>query len=189
MGYLAFFIACFTCYLFQIHAETAQQETFKMPEDPVMVIQTNQGDIEVRLFPKKAPKAVENFIRLADSGYYNNLTFHRVIKNFMIQGGDPNGNGTGGKSIWGTKFEDETDPSLTFDKPGYLAMANAGPNTNGSQFFITTAPTPWLNGKHTIFGQVISGNDVVKKIENAPSGPSNAPIEKQVIQKIYLKKS
>ncbi len=165
----------------------AGEPTFTMPADPIMVIETNQGSIEVRLFPQVAPKAVENFIRLAESGYYNNTTFHRIIPSFMIQGGDPRGNGTGGESIWKTKFQDEYSPTVLFNKPGYLAMANAGPNTNGSQFFITTAKTPWLNHKHTIFGEVIGGTEVVKKIETAGS-QSGAPKSPQTIVKIYSKK-
>lgn len=166
----------------------AGEAAFTMPADPVMVIETNQGNIEVRLFPKVAPKAVENFIRLAEKGYYNNTTFHRIIPNFMLQGGDPLGNGTGGQSIWNTKFEDECSPSLSFNKPGYLAMANAGPNTNGSQFFITTVDTPWLNRKHTIFGEVIAGQKVVQAIEKAGT-PSGRPTSTQTILKIRSKNS
>ncbi|KAK0387591.1 hypothetical protein NLU13_3837 [Sarocladium strictum] len=130
------------------------------------VIHTTYGDITVRLFPDAAPKAVENFVTHSKRGYYNNTIFHRVIRKFMIQGGDPLGDGTGGESIWGREFEDEFS-SLKHDKPYTLSMANAGPNTNGSQFFITTEKTPWLDGKHTIFGRAISGLDVVHKIENA----------------------
>lgn len=123
--------------------------------DTIATIQTSLGNITVRLFPEYAPKACENFTTLAKKGYYNGITFHRVINDFMIQGGDPRGNGTGGP---GYKFADEEVP-YKFDKPGYLAMANAGPNTNGSQFFITHVETPWLNGKHTIFGQVMTSDD------------------------------
>ncbi|MGC2310878.1 MAG: peptidylprolyl isomerase [Candidatus Babeliaceae bacterium] len=155
-------------------------------KDPIVVIQTNQGDIEVRLFPAVAPKTVENFIGLTRKKYYENTIFHRIIPGFMIQGGDPLGNGTGGKSIWGTAFKDEFDAKVTFDKPFLLAMANAGPNTNGSQFFITTIPTPWLNNKHTIFGEVINGKDVVKRIESAGT-TSGKPTSQQTIIKIYEK--
>ncbi|KAL2209851.1 hypothetical protein CC79DRAFT_462740 [Sarocladium strictum] len=130
------------------------------------VIHTTYGDITVRLFPDAAPKAVENFVTHSKRAYYNNTIFHRVIRKFMIQGGDPLGDGTGGESIWGREFEDEFS-SLKHDKPYTLSMANAGPNTNGSQFFITTEKTPWLDGKHTIFGRAISGLDVIHKIENA----------------------
>lgn len=122
---------------------------------------TAKGDIKVELYTQSAPKTVNNFIFLAKEGFYDNTTFHRVIEGFMAQGGDPTGTGTGGP---GYQFEDEIDPSKAFDEPGYLAMANAGPDTNGSQFFITTAATPWLNGAHTIFGKVLSGMDVVGKL-------------------------
>ncbi len=127
-------------------------------------IKTNKGEIKLDLFPDVAPVTVVNFITLANSGYYNNLTFHRVIKDFMIQGGDPTGTGSGGP---GYQFGDEFKEGVVFDKKGILAMANAGPNTNGSQFFITHVPTDWLNHKHTIFGKVVSDMDqeVVDKIE------------------------
>ncbi|KAI5848731.1 hypothetical protein DFP73DRAFT_542221 [Morchella snyderi] len=129
------------------------------------VIHTSMGDIHVRLFPEAAPRTVENFVTHARNGYYNGTIFHRVIRKFMVQGGDPCGDGTGGESIWGGEFEDEFS-TLRHDKPYTLSMANAGPNTNGSQFFITTEKTPWLDGKHTIFGRTIQGLDVVNKIEN-----------------------
>ncbi|EEQ86813.2 hypothetical protein RJZ56_005611 [Blastomyces dermatitidis] len=129
------------------------------------VLHTTLGDIHLRLFPSAAPKTVENFVTHARNGYYNNTIFHRVIRKFMIQAGDPLGDGTGGESIWGGEFEDEFS-TLRHDKPYTLSMANAGPNTNGSQFFITTEKTPWLDGKHTIFGRAVKGLDVVHKIEN-----------------------
>ncbi|EON96898.1 putative cyclophilin-type peptidyl-prolyl cis-trans isomerase protein [Phaeoacremonium minimum UCRPA7] len=129
------------------------------------IIHTTYGDIHIRLFPEAAPKAVENFVTHSKRGYYNNTIFHRVIKKFMIQGGDPLGDGTGGESIWGKEFEDEFS-SLKHDKPYTVSMANAGPNTNGSQFFITTEKTPWLDNKHTIFGRATQGLDVIHKIEN-----------------------
>lgn len=129
------------------------------------VIHTTYGDITIRLFPDAAPKAVENFVTHAKRGYYNNTIFHRVIRKFMIQGGDPLGDGTGGESIWGKEFEDEFS-SLKHDKPYTVSMANAGPNTNGSQFFITTEKTPWLDNKHTIFGRGVQGLDVIHRIEN-----------------------
>ena len=155
----------------------------------VAVIQTNMGSVEVELFEKQAPKTVENFVGLANKGYYDGIIFHRVIDNFMIQGGDPTGTGSGGESLWGKPFEDEIDPSLTFDQPGYLAMANAGPNTNGSQFFITTVPTTWLNGHHTIFGKVINGMDVVNAIGKVPtSKPGDKPLKDVVIEKITIEK-
>lgn len=153
---------------------------------PVVEIVTNQGTFEVTLYPDVAPKAVENFLTHAKDGYYNGTTFHRVIPDFMIQGGDPQGNGTGGESIWGKTFEDEYSPSVKFDKPGLLAMANRGPSTNGSQFFITTAATPWLNQKHTIFGEVTKGYNIIQKIEATPTGAQNRPTEPQKILKMTV---
>ncbi|KAL8894445.1 MAG: hypothetical protein Q9192_004315 [Flavoplaca navasiana] len=129
------------------------------------IIHTTYGDIHIRLFPEAAPKAVENFVTHSKNGYYNATKFHRIIKKFMIQGGDPLGDGTGGESIWGKEFEDEFS-TLKHDKPYTVSMANAGPNTNGSQFFITTEKTPWLDNKHTIFGRAVQGLDVVHRIEN-----------------------
>jgi len=156
---------------------------------PIVVLETTVGNIELKLYPKVAPLAVENFMTHAKNGYYNGLIFHRVIKGFMIQGGDPTGTGRGGESIWKKDFKDEFAPNVVFDKPFLLAMANRGPTTNGSQFFITLAPTPWLNGKHTIFGEVIKGQDVVKKIENVDvSRGANKPLFDQKIIKAYIKK-
>ena len=128
-------------------------------------IMTDKGDININLLPEKSPVTVANFVNLAKKGYYDGLKFHRVIDNFMAQGGDPTGTGAGGP---GYQFEDEVDNGLNFSKSGKLAMANAGPGTNGSQFFITTVPTEWLNGNHTIFGEVVSDDDlkVVKKLSN-----------------------
>lgn len=157
------------------------------PKDPIVVLQTNAGNIELRLFTKAAPLAVKNFVTHAKNGYYNNVIFHRVIKGFMIQGGDPTGTGMGGESIWHKDFKNEYAPNLTFDKPFLLAMANAGENTNGSQFFITTAPAPWLNGGYTIFGEVINGKDAVKRIENTKTSPEDRPYSKQVIIKAFVK--
>src|SRR5213596_3194627 len=126
------------------------------------VMHTNHGDITLELFDEDAPKTVENFKKLAGDNFYNGVIFHRVIRDFMIQGGDPAGTGRGGP---GYTFQDECPPTgPAFDRPGLLAMANAGPNTNGSQFFVTVVPTPWLNGKHTIFGEVTEGMDVVEAI-------------------------
>jgi len=152
-----------------------------------VVLETNQGNIELKLRDDIAPKTCENFTKLVQKGYYNGLIFHRVIKGFMIQGGDPTGTGMGGESIWGKPFEDEVTPVLKFDSAGILAMANAGPNTNGSQFFITCAPTPWLNMRHTIFGEVVFGLDVVQKIENTPVGAQDKPITPQKIIRAYIK--
>lgn len=125
------------------------------------VIETSKGKIEVQLTPDKTPVTVASFVNLAQHKFYDGLTFHRVINNFMIQGGDPTGTGSGGP---GYKFEDEIDPSLVHSTPGILSMANAGPGTNGSQFFITHVATPWLDGKHTVFGKVTKGHDVVNAI-------------------------
>ncbi|WP_072680052.1 peptidylprolyl isomerase [Arcobacter sp. LA11] len=158
--------------------------------NPTAVVKTTQGTVEIELRPDLAPKAVENFVTHSKNGYYNGLIFHRIIKNFMIQGGDPTGTGRGGESIWGKPFKDEFAPNAVFDKPGILAMANAGPNTNGSQFFITTVPTYWLNGRHSIFGFVTKGMDIVKKLENVPtSGQSrgNKPLRDQKIISIEIK--
>jgi len=155
--------------------------------DTVVVFETNQGKIEIKLFPKIAPLAVENFVTHTKDGYYNGLIFHRVIKDFMIQGGDPTGTGTGGESIWKEDFADEFAPNIVFDRPYLLAMANRGPKTNGSQFFITTKATPWLNGRHTIFGEVVSGQDIVRKIENTKVGRGDKPLEEQKIVKAYVK--
>ena len=152
-----------------------------------VVLETNQGIIEIKLMPEVAPKACENFSKLVESGYYNGIIFHRVIKGFMVQGGDPTGTGRGGDSIWKKPFEDEVNSSAQFDDAGILAMANAGPGTNGSQFFITCAKTPWLNMRHTIFGKVVSGYDVVQKIENTDVDASDKPIKEQKIIKAYLK--
>lgn len=160
-------------------------------KNPHVILETTQGVIELELFPDIAPLAVENFTTHVNNGYYKGLIFHRIIKNFMIQGGDPSGTGRGGESIWNKPFKDEFKNKV-FSGPGVLAMANAGAHTNGSQFFITTAPTPWLNGRHTIFGQVTSESmKVVKKLENVPTlGQSGGdrPLEEQKIINAYVKK-
>jgi len=185
--------------------------------DTVAVMHTNMGDIKIKLFPEKAPKAVENFTTHSKDGYYNGLIFHRVIKDFMIQGGDPTGTGMGGESIWGRSFEDEFDPEL-HNLRGSLSMANAGPGTNGSQFFIVQADTvpsnmlsqmkgmsteqgfpteiteayekmggtPWLDFRHTVFGQVFEGMDVVDAIANVQVGGSDKPVEDVVINTIEI---
>lgn len=140
------------------------------------VLETSMGEIHIKLFPKECPKTVENFITHARNGYYNNLIFHRVIKGFMIQTGDPKGDGTGGDSIWGDEFEDEFSPSLKHDVPFVVSMANHGPNTNGSQFFITTVPCPWLDNKHTVFGKVFRGMDTVQEIEMTKTDMDDKPL-------------
>ena len=149
-------------------------------------METTQGTIEFTLFNSVAPKTCENFITHAKNGYYDGIIFHRVIEQFMIQGGDPTGTGRGGESIWGQPFEDECSSDLSFDKPGLLAMANAGPGTNGSQFFITTVSTPWLNMKHTIFGKVTEGMSVVDAIEKVEKDSFDKPIEEQKIISISI---
>ena len=149
-------------------------------------IATNKGRIDIELFPGETPKTVNNFVFLAREGFYDGVIFHRVIKDFMIQGGDPTGTGTGGP---GYKFEDEIAPSLVFDSPGILAMANSGPNTNGSQFFITTVPTPHLNGRHTIFGRVVEGMDVVDTIASVPAQRQDRPVEDVVIESIDIQET
>jgi len=171
-----------------VQAATFAKEMTEDMEKTLIVFETNQGDITIKLFPDIAPKTCENFTGLIEKGYYDGIIFHRVIKDFMIQGGDPTGTGRGGESIWGKPFEDEVTSSVTFDHEGLLAMANSGPGTNGSQFFITTKATPWLNMKHTIFGEVIEGYDVVEKIENTQTqAGSNKPLENQKIIKAYIK--
>ncbi|WP_320165250.1 peptidylprolyl isomerase [uncultured Trichococcus sp.] len=181
--------------------------------DKKVIMKTNKGDITIRLFPDLAPKTVENFLGLAASGYYDGIIFHRVIDNFMIQGGDPTGTGMGGASVWGDSFEDEFSMNL-FNLNGALSMANAGPNTNGSQFFIVTAKevpmtmlaqleaggwpkeiveayaanggTPWLDQKHTVFGQVEAGMDTVYAIEGVKKGAQDKPVEDVVIESITI---
>ena len=166
-----------------------KKETKEMSDSTtVAVIKTNMGTIEIELFEKQTPKTVENFVGLAEKGYYKDVIFHRVIDGFMIQGGDPTGTGRGGESLWGKKFNDEIDSSLVFDSEGILAMANAGPNTNGSQFFITLAPTKWLNGNHTIFGKVINGMDVVKAIGKVEKNAQDRPLKDVVMETVTIEK-
>jgi len=148
------------------------------------IIETSMSNIDVELFEDKAPNTTANFIKLAEKGYYNNITFHRVIPNFMVQTGDPKGDGTGGP---GYTIKDEFGPGLKHDKAGILSMANAGPNTGGSQFFITTVPTPWLDGKHAIFGQVVNGQDIVNKISMVSRNSQDRPLTPIVIKKITIR--
>jgi peptidyl-prolyl cis-trans isomerase A (cyclophilin A) len=164
------------------------------------IIETSMGTIKCELFPDRTPKTVENFVTLAEGTkewtdpktnekvkkpFYDGLTFHRVIPGFMIQGGDPLGTGTGGP---GYKFEDEIVPDLTFDRPGRLAMANSGKDTNGSQFFITEGMPEHLNGRHTIFGQVVEGQELVGKIARVPRGPNDKPNTPVVMQKVTIER-
>jgi len=168
-------------------APNAQGGAFAMDKN-IVVLETTQGNIEIELMPSVAPKTCENFMGLVEKGYYNGTIFHRVIKEFMIQGGDPTGTGMGGASIWGKSFKDEFNKDVKFDGPGILAMANSGPGTNASQFFITTTKTPHLHMRHTIFGKVVKGYDVVEKIENTKTAGADKPIVDQKIIKAYLKK-
>lgn len=144
---------------------------------PKIILRTSKGDITLQLTQIETPKTVENFLTHCRNGYYNNTVFHRVIKNFMIQTGDPRGDGTGGESIWGGEFEDEFHPDLKHSSPFTLSMANCGPNTNGSQFFITTVKCPWLDNKHTVFGKVSKGTEVVTSIENVKCDDLDRPVE------------
>ena len=183
-------------------------------KNPLVIVHTNQGDFTLELFPEVAPKTVENFITHAKNGYYDGVIFHRVIEDFMIQGGDPTGTGMGGESIYGRTFEDEFSREA-FNLYGTLSMANAGPNTNGSQFFIVTAKqvpaqmlkqlkdggwpeeiveeyakvggTPWLDHRHTVFGRVVEGMDVVLKIEGVERNAQDRPLEDVVIESMDVK--
>eukprot|EP01086_Lenisia_limosa_P015284 TRINITY_DN4814_c0_g1_i1.p1 TRINITY_DN4814_c0_g1~~TRINITY_DN4814_c0_g1_i1.p1 ORF type:complete len:158 (-),score=33.34 TRINITY_DN4814_c0_g1_i1:35-508(-) len=146
-----------------------------------VTLNTSMGAFVIELYEDHAPKTCQNFRELARKGYYNNVVFHRIIKGFMIQGGDPTGTGRGGQSIWGGKFEDEFHPSLKHTGAGILSMANSGPATNGSQFFITLAPTPHLDGKHTIFGRIHSGMDVVKRMGLVPTDSQDRPRQSVLI--------
>lgn len=179
---------------------TTADSTDKTPLPPgdYAEIKTSMGMIVCQLYPASAPETVANFVGLAegtksslDPGkgvqvkrhFFDGLVFHRVIKNFMIQGGDPLGNGTGGP---GFQFKNEVDPSLHFDRKGVMAMANAGPDTNGSQFFITVAPTTWLDGSYSIFGQVVAGQDVVDKISNLPTDRRDRPVDPVTIVSVTI---
>ncbi len=159
-----------------------------MPNEIFAAFDTTEGKFKIKLFPDKAPNTVANFVGLADGSktgkpFYNGTTFHRVIPDFMIQGGCPQGTGTGGP---GYKFADEFHPTLRHNKAGYLSMANAGPNTNGSQFFVTVAATPWLDNKHSIFGEVVEGYDVVEKISKVPRGSMDRPVKEVKINSVTI---
>ena len=150
----------------------------------IALFETSKGNFKIELFEDKAPITTKNFIDLTEKGFYNGLTFHRVIDNFMIQGGDPSGNGTGGP---GYTIKDEFHPALKHSVPGMLSMANRGPNTGGSQFFITLVPCPWLDGKHAVFGKVTEGMEVVQAIGKVPVSPgNNMPIEPVIVKKITI---
>lgn len=168
-------------------AQAENTASVNLPEGATL--HTTKGDIHVKLFPDECPRTTENFATHAKNGYYDNLTFHRVIKGFMIQTGDPLGDGTGGESIWGGEFEDEFCDKLRHDRPGILSMANCGPNTNGSQFFVTTVSTPWLDGKHTVFGRVTKGMDTVHLVEKVKVDKHDKPLEDVKILSITLKQT
>lgn len=207
----------------ETETEQDQMEDLDFPQlttevadnERLVEMETSMGNIKIKLFPEYAPKAVENFIGHSESGYYEGVIFHRVINDFMIQGGDPEGTGRGGESIFGQAFEDEFVPNL-FNFRGALSMANAGPNTNGSQFFIVQKTdiemsmveqlkkagypeeivevyengggTPWLDGGHTVFGHVVEGMDIVDKIANTEVGAGDRPVEDVIIKKITVLK-
>lgn len=154
--------------------------------NPIAVFETSKGNFEVELYKDKAPKTAENFISLVQKGFYDGLIFHRVIDGFMIQGGDPNGDGTGGP---GYTIPDEFNKDLKHDAEGILSMANAGPNTGGSQFFITLEKTPWLDGHHAVFGKVVKGMDVVRAIGKVDCDFQDKPLEDVVIKKITVKEA
>jgi len=160
-------------------ASTARSE----PARPRAIIETTKGTIIIELDKDDAPKTVANFVTLAKKGFYNGIIFHRVIPDFMVQTGDPTGTGRGGP---GYAFEDEFSPTLHHDKPGVVSMANSGPNTNGSQFFITVVATPWLDGKHTIFGHVVEGQSVVDQIVAAPRDSNDKPLEPITMTKVTI---
>lgn len=168
-------------------SELGKTATTSLPDN--LVFHTSMGDIHLRLYPEECPKTVENFTTHCRNGYYDNLIFHRVIKGFMVQTGDPLGDGTGGQSIWGREFEDEFHKSLRHDRPFTLSMANAGPNTNGSQFFITTVATPWLDNKHTVFGRVVKGMDVVQQIEKVKTDKNDKPYQDVKILNVTVPKT
>lgn len=142
-----------------------------------MTIETSMGAFAIELYSNFAPKTCRNFLELSRRGYYNGTKFHRIIKDFMVQGGDPTGTGRGGESIYGKAFEDEIAKELKHTGAGILSMANSGPNTNGSQFFITLAPTPWLDGKHSIFGRVCKGMDVIRRMGNVQTDQTDRPVQ------------
>ncbi|XP_071961418.1 peptidyl-prolyl cis-trans isomerase-like 1 [Antedon mediterranea] len=163
---------------------TTYQRSNQTPQ-PSVVVETSMGTLVVELYWKHAPNTCRNFSELSRKGYYNGITFHRIIQNFMIQGGDPTGTGRGGSSIYGQHFQDEIHQDLKHTGAGILSMANSGPNTNGSQFFITLAPTQWLDGKHTIFGRLSSGISVLNRMGMVETDSDDRPREDLKIIKAY----
>ena len=174
----------------EVKKDIKQQEINMSTENQVVVLKTNQGDVKVELFIDKAPKTAANFIKLAGERFYDGVRFHRVIQGFMIQTGDPLSKDVANEAMWGTgdpgyKFEDEFGEGLS-NVPGTLSMANSGPNTNGSQFFINTGSNTFLDGKHAVFGKVIEGMEVVTKIEGTPTEPGDKPVSDMIIEKVEL---
>ncbi|MEA1983325.1 MAG: peptidylprolyl isomerase [Campylobacterota bacterium] len=186
--------ALFLTFSFSACASDAPSKSHETPKQvqtktsyPLVLLHTTLGDIEIELFPDVAPLAVENFMTHIKNGYYDGVAFHRIIKDFMIQGGDPTQSGRGGESIWKKDFKDEYRDKV-FDKAGILAMANRGPSTNGSQFFITTAPTPWLNGRHTIFGQITPDSyKALNKLNNVAVNRSKPTSRVEIIKASIVK--
>lgn len=164
-------------------AVPSPQQDKSLKETVRVKIETTMGDIEAELYSKEVPKTVENFVALANKGFYNGIIFHRVIPGFMIQTGDPSGTGMGGP---GYQFADEFSPNLKHDRPGILSMANSGPDTNGSQFFMTEAATPWLDGRHSVFGRVTNGQEVVHAIATAPRDSNDKPLTAISMKKVSV---
>jgi cyclophilin family peptidyl-prolyl cis-trans isomerase len=161
------------------------RESNRMSDETYARFDTSSGEFLFRLFAADTPRTTRNFVELAEKGFYDGVIFHRVIDNFMIQGGDPTGTGRGGP---GYSFEDEFSPRLRHDRPGILSMANAGPNTNGSQFFITLAPTPHLNNRHSVFGEVVEGMEVVKAIGRTPTNDQDRPLRDVVMRSVRIER-
>jgi len=170
--------------------QTTEEQPMEKAAHVYATIETSMGTMKVELFEGATPKTVQNFAGLAEKGYYDGVTFHRVIENFMIQGGDPTGTGRGGESIYGGPFPDEFVDTLRHTGPGILSMANAGPNTNGSQFFVTLTATPWLDGKHTVFGKVVDGMDVLRAIGKVKTTkPLDKPVETVIMKKVTISRN
>ena len=184
---LVFLLAAFVLFTTGCSAASMNDKDkgAKKMANPIAVFETNHGTFEIELFEDKAPITVKNFIDLAEKGFYDGLIFHRVIDGFMIQGGDPNGMGTGGP---GYTIPDEFHKDLKHDSEGVLSMANAGPNTGGSQFFITLAATPWLDGHHSVFGKVVKGMDVVREIGKVDTDFQDRPLSKVVMEKVTIRR-
>jgi peptidyl-prolyl cis-trans isomerase B (cyclophilin B) len=196
MKNFALFAFAFTLFLGGCSDDTQQsltplpmnpnlQKELPNAADEIAIIETNYGDIYVRFFPEEAPKTVENFIGLSKKGYYDGIIFHRIIDGFMMQGGDPTGTGTGGESLFGKPFEDETSPYVS-NLPYSISMANAGPGTNGSQFFINQKNNSFLDGRHSVFGEVVSGVEVVEKIMKVKTGVGDKPVNEVKMETVKI---